>query len=118
MDKISFSDLKIGDFVLTTNNQVGEVIALKSYAYLNDKIAKKAKRKDELTTEELKSFKFDNTRHNGIWYAVVTIAIEDKSKNKPTYFTENIDFIEIQKIIKDSDEKESIINKIRNIFKN
>ena len=36
--KFSFSDIKIGDLVLTSNNQIGEVIALKSYAYLNDKI--------------------------------------------------------------------------------
>lgn len=41
-NKINFSDLKIGDHVLTTNNKVGEIIALKSYAYLNDKISKKA----------------------------------------------------------------------------
>jgi len=30
--------------VLTTNNKIGEVIAIKSYAYLNDKIAKKSQK--------------------------------------------------------------------------
>ena len=27
--KISFQDIKIGDLVLTTNNKIGEVIAIK-----------------------------------------------------------------------------------------
>ena len=31
--KISFQDIKIGDMVLTNNNKIGEVIAIKSYAY-------------------------------------------------------------------------------------
>jgi hypothetical protein len=80
--------------VLTTNNKIGEVIAIKSYAYLNDKIVKKAHPSEE--ANEL-PFKFDNNRHNGVWYATITVAIEDESKNVPTYYTENVDFIEIQK---------------------
>ena len=95
-NQFSFSDIKIGDLVLTTNNKIGEVIAIKSYAYLNDKILKKS-----LSSENAKDipFKFDGTRHNGIWYATITVAIEDKTKNVPTYYTENLDFIEIQKIL-------------------
>ena len=111
--KISFQDIKIGDMVLTTNNKIGEVIAIKSYAYLNDKIAKKT-----LPSEEAKdlSFKFDNNRHNGIWYATLTVIIEDTSKNIPTYYTENLDFIEIKKLLKEQSKK-SLFDKIKNIFK-
>lgn len=111
--KISFQDIKIGDMVLTTNNKIGEVIAIKSYAYLNDKIAKKS-----LPSEEANdlSFKFDNVRHNGVWYATITVAIEDKTKDVPTYYTENLDFIEIQKLLKE-ESKKSLFDKIKNIFK-
>ena len=41
---VPIQDIKIGDMVLTTNNKIGEVIAIKSYAYLNDKIAKKSQK--------------------------------------------------------------------------
>ena len=111
--KISFQDVKIGDMVLTTNNKIGEIIAIKSYAYLNDKIAKKT-----LPSVEAKElpFKFDNNRHNGVWYATVTVAIEDKSKSIPTYYTENLDFIEIKKLLKE-EPKKSLFDKIKNIFK-
>lgn len=116
--KIGFQDLKIGDLVLTTNNQVGEVIAIKSYAYLNDKFEKKAQKKEklELSPDELKSFKFDNSRHSGIWYSTVTVAIEDKTASIPTYYVENLDFIEIQKIIKD-EKNISFLDKLKKIFK-
>ena len=111
--KISFQDIKIGDIVLTTNNKIGEVIAIKSYAYLNDKIAKKS-----LPSEEANKlpFNFDNNRHKGIWYATITVIIEDKSKNIPTYYTENLDFIEIRKLLKE-ESKKSLFDKIKNIFK-
>ena len=99
--------------VLTTNNKIGEVIAIKSYAYLNGKIAKKS-----LPTEEASElpFKFDNNRHNGVWYATLTVIIEDKSKSIPTYYTENLDFIEVQKLLKEQSKK-SLFDKIKNIFK-
>ncbi len=116
--KISFQDIKIGDLVLTTNNKIGEVIAIKSYAYLNDKIAKKSQKMGVLDEDLDQSFKFDNVRHNGVWYATITVAIEDKTKAIPTYYTENLDFIEIRKIIKDDKKSLTIIDKIRNIFKN
>ena len=116
--KISFQDIKIGDLVLTTNNKIGEVIAIKSYAYLNNKIAKKSQKMGILDENLDQPFKFDNIRHNGVWYATITVAIEDKTKAIPTYYTENLDFIEIQKIIKDDEKSLTIIDKIRNIFKN
>lgn len=116
--KISFQDIKIGDMVLTTNNKIGQVIAIKSYAYLNDKIAKKSQKMGILDEESDQIFKFDNVRHNGVWYATITVAIEDKSKSVPTYYTENLDFIEIRKIIKDNKSKqvEMFIKKLKNIF--
>ena len=61
--KISFQDIKIGDMVLTNNNKIGEVIAIKSYAYLNDKIAKKSLPQEEAIQLPIK---VDNTRHNGV----------------------------------------------------
>ena len=114
--KISFQDIKIGDLVLTTNNKIGEVIAIKSYAYLNDKITKKSQKMEILDEDLDQSFKFDNIRHNGVWYATITVAIKDKTKVIPTYYTENLDFIEIQKIIKDDKKPLTIIDKIRNIY--
>lgn len=116
--KISFQDIKIGDLVLTTNNKIGEVIAIKSYAYLNDKIAKKSQKMGVLDEDLDQSFKFDNVRHNGVWYATITVAIEDKTKDVPTYYTENLDFIEIQKIVKDEKTKntKSFIKKLKNIL--
>lgn len=113
--KLDFSDLKIGDIVLTTNNKVGEIIALKSYAYLNDKIQKKAE-KNIFNKETKKQFKFDNTRHSGIWYSTVTVAIEDETAEIPTYYTENLDFIEIRELIKPK-KNSKLIDKIKNIFK-
>lgn len=119
--KISFQDIKIGDIVLTTNNKIGEVIAIKSYAYLNDKIAKKSQKTGILNENLDQTFKFDNIRHNGIWYAVITVAIEDKTDKFPTYYTENLDFIEIQKIFNNNPNKKNtflnkIIQKIKNIY--
>lgn len=118
--KISFQDIKIGDMVLTTNNKIGEVIAIKSYAYLNAKIAKKSQKMRVLEDDLDQSFKFDNVRHNGIWYATITVAIEDKSKNVPTYYTENLDFIEIQRVLnnKNKNQKTSLLNKIIQKIKN
>jgi len=106
--RFNFSDIKIGDLVLTTNNKIGEIIALKSYAYLNDKITKKSRK----SSENDESFKFDNNRHNGIWYSAITIAIEDPSANVPTYYTECLDFIEIKEIIKHA-PTESVLSKIK-----
>ena len=112
--KISFQDIKIGDMILTTNNKIGEVIAIKSYAYLNDKITKKSQKMGVLDEDLDQSFKFDNVRHNGVWYATITVAIEDKTKDVPTYYTENLDFIEIQKILnnENKNQKISFLNKI------
>ena len=110
--KISFQDIKIGDMVLTTNNKIGEVIAIKSYAYLNDKIAKKSQKMGVLDKDLDQTFKFDNVRHNGIWYATITVAIEDKAKEVPTYYTENLDFIEIRKVLNNEKSKISFLNKI------
>ena len=110
--KISFQDIKIGDLVLTTNNKIGEVIAIKSYAYLNDKIAKKSQKMGVLDKDLDQTFKFDNVRHNGIWYATITVAIEDKAKEVPTYYTENLDFIEIRKVLNNEKSKISFLNKI------
>lgn len=112
--KISFQDIKIGDMVLTTNNKIGEVIAIKSYAYLNDKIAKKSQKMGGLDEDLVQPFKFDNVRHNGVWYATITVAIEDKTKAIPTYYTENLDFIEIQKVLnnKNKNQEISFLNKI------
>lgn len=112
--KFTFNDIKIGDIVLTTNNKIGEVIALKSYAYLNDKFEKKSKKPEEIDS----TFKFDSTRHQGIWYSAVTIAIEDKDANVPTYYTESIDLIEIKKILQDEKTiKITWLDRIKNIFK-
>lgn len=116
--RISFQDIKIGDMVLTTNNKIGEIIAIKSYTYLNDKITKKSQKMGVIKEDLDQSFKFDNIRHNGVWYATVTVAIEDKTKSIPTYYTENLDFVEIRKIIKNDKKSLTIIDKIRNIFKN
>ena len=111
--KISFQDIKIGDMVLTNNNKIGEVIAIKSYAYLNDKIVKKSLPQEEAIQLP---FKVDNTRHNGVWYATLTVIIEDKSKGVPKYYTENLDFIEVRKLLKE-EPKKSLFDKIKNIFK-
>lgn len=116
MAKINFSDLKIGDYVLTTNNKVGEVIALKSYAYLNDKIAKKACPDEYESNDGKTPFKFDNTAHNGVWYSVVTVAIEDTSASTPTYYTEGLDFIEIKEILKNQEERKSNIGFLKKLF--
>ena len=69
---------------------------MKSYAYLNDKISKKA---NHITDNE-EHFKFDNTRHNGIWYSAVTVVIEDETSPTPAYYVEGLDFIEIKEIVK------------------
>lgn len=118
--KISFQDIKIGDMVLTTNNKIGEVIAIKSYAYLNDKIAKKSQKMGVLDEDLNQIFKFDNVRHNGVWYATITVAIEDKTKAIPTYYTENLDFIEIQRILnsENKNQKISFLDKILQKIKN
>lgn len=63
-------------------------------------------------------FKFDNIAHNGVWYSVVTVAIEDTSASIPTYYVEGLDFIEIREIIKNTQNKKSnFLDKIKNIFK-
>ncbi len=114
--KFSFSDLKIGDLVLTTNNKVGEVIALKSYAYLNDKISKKANKDKDKNNK--KPFIVDNNRHNGVWYSAVTVMIEDENAETPTYYTEGLDFIEIREILNQKPTHfQSILNKIKNYLK-
>ena len=115
-NKINFSDLKIGDYVLTTNNKVGEIIALKSYAYLNDKIDKKACPDEYESKDGKKPFKFDNTAHNGVWYSVVTVAIEDTSASTPTYYTEALDFIEIREILKNHDERKNSGGLLKKLF--
>lgn len=109
--RINFSDLKIGDLVLTSNNKIGEIIALKSYAYLNNKINKKSQI-DSQNNNEKKTFKLDNSRHNGVWYATVTVAIEDEKSKVPQYYIENLDFIEIKKIINNESKTQSFFNKI------
>ena len=109
--RINFSDLKIGDLVLTSNNKIGEIIALKSYAYLNNKIDKKSQI-DSQNNDEKKTFKLDNSRHNGVWYATVTVAIEDEKSKVPQYYIENLDFIEIKKIISNDSKTQSFFNKI------
>ena len=114
--KFNFSDIKIGDLVLTTNNKIGEVIALKSYAYLNNKFEKKSNPENTDEKEAEKPvFKVDNTRHNGVWYSAITVIIEDKDAGVPTYYEEGLDFIEIREIIKhDENKKESWFDKLKN----
>lgn len=114
--KFSFSDFKIGDLVLTTNNKVGEIIALKSYAYLNNKFEKKSNPENVNNDKSEKEyFKVDNTRHSGVWYSAVTVIIEDKDANIPTYYVEGLDFIEIKEIIKNGKTpKTSWLEKLKN----
>lgn len=38
--KFTFDDVKIGDKVVTVNDDVGIVVAIKSYAYINDKFVR------------------------------------------------------------------------------
>lgn len=111
--KYNFSDIKIGDTILTTNNQIGEIIAIKSYAYLNDKFLRKTMDK---VNQETAPFKFNNNRQNGIWYSAITIAIEDKNTKYPTYHLEGIDFIEIKEIIKPVKQDLSLTNKVKNMI--
>ena len=65
-------------------------------------------------------FNFDRVRHNDVWYATLTIAVQNESIKKPTYYLESIDLNEVKEIVGDPTEenkKESFINKIKNYFK-
>ena len=117
--KYTFKDVKIGDTVITTNNTVGEIVAIKSYQYLNDKLARKANASQAMLID-LMPFNFDRVRHNDVWYAALTIAVQNESIKKPTYYLESIDLNEVKEIVGDPAEenkKESFIKKIKNWFK-
>ena len=132
--KYTFKDVKIGDTVIskawpslvtsvvtviTTNNTVGEIVAIKSYQYLNDKLARKANASQAMLID-LMPFNFDRVRHNDVWYATLTIAVQNESIKKPTYYLESIDLNEVKEIVGDPTEenkKESFIKKIKKLFK-
>lgn len=117
--KFSFDNVKIGDKVLTTNNEIGIVVALKSLSYLNDKLQRKAD-KNPLTLMDLNPFLIDDVRHKGIWYSTVTIAVLDKTSKYERYYLEGIDFMEISKILhKDVEQLQqhtTLLQKIKNLF--
>ena len=119
--KYSYADFKIGDKILTTNNEEGTVVAIKSVAYLNDKLIRKSTGNSKILID-LMPFNYDNTRHKGIWYSALTVAIQDKNAIKPTYYLIGVDFIEVKKIIKDNDingeqaQNTNIIQKIKNFL--
>ena len=115
--KYTYNDFHIGDTVITTNNDEGVIVAIKSIAYLNDKIIRKSK--SDKTIIDLMPFNYDNTRHKGTWYSVLTLAIQDKSVKTPTYYLEAVDFMEVKKIVSSTDEaqpKLTLWQKIKKIF--
>lgn len=114
--KYGFNDIKIGDQILTTTDNIGTVIAIKSYAYLNDKFFRKSNIPDTLLID-LMPFQNDNIRHKGIQYAVITIVIKD-NKYDNEYYIEHIDFNEIKEVVRDmSNVKVTIWDKIKKLLK-
>lgn len=114
--KYNFNDIKIGDIVVTTSGDTGTVIALKSYAYLNDKFIRKSNIPETLLIDLL-PFYNDNTKHKGICYATITIAVQDPNYTKE-YFVENIDFNEVKEIVRDMNNvKVTLVDKIKKLLK-
>lgn len=112
MTKYTFDDLKIGDQIITTSNEIGTIIALKSYAYLNDKMLRKANQTNQIVVEMM-PFHNDNTKHDDVWYSCVTISVEDKIKS--TYYIEAIDLIEIKEVLHHK-KHTNIFDKIKNFL--
>lgn len=113
--KYNFNDVKIGDQIITTSNMQGTIIAIKSYAYLNDKFIRKSNVPDTLIIDLL-PYQNDNTKHRGIAYATITLAVKDDKYNE--YYIEYIDFNEIKEIKRDmSNIKVTIWDKLKKLFK-
>jgi hypothetical protein len=113
--KYSFNDIKIGDQIITTSGDIGTIIAIKSYAYLNDKFIRKSNVPETLLIDLL-PFQNDNTKHRGISYATITLVIKDDKYNE--YYVENIDFNEIKEVKRDmSNIKVTILDKLKKLFK-
>lgn len=100
--KFTFDDVKIGDKVVTVNDDVGIVVAIKSYAYINDKFVRQQGHIKPLI--DLTPFVFDETKHKEVWYGAVTLAVKDPKITKPTYHLVGIDFDDIQSINKDEQQ--------------
>lgn len=114
--KYSFDDVKIGDTIVTTANETGVVVAIKSYAYLNDKLQRKADGNKMII--DLLPFANDDAKHKDVWYSTLTIAVKDKQvKEKDMYYLEGIDFIEIKEIVRDmSNVKVTLLDKIKKVL--
>lgn len=115
--KYKLQDIQIGDTVVTNTKSTGKVIAVCSYSYLNDRyIRQQSLNQGDPLLIDLMPFKFDETRHQGMWYQSVIISTTDNRSKKPIYYLEGIDVTDIREVIK-ADKPESLWQKIKKFFK-
>ena len=120
---VKLTELHIGDQIRLKNGVTGEVVALFSYSFLNDKIVREAYKNvyaDDLLIIDIAPFMNDNVRHRDLEYYTVVLKTCDKSVSKPIWKLIGQDVNQIKEVIV-PEPKENIFlkwwSKIKQWFK-